>query len=347
MYRIAIIGHYGADSHCTDGQTIKVRSLVSAIHTTRPDVDLRIVDTYYFLNKRKIYFGILLLTAMLSCKRIVFFPAARGRQSMFYFFYVIGRLLRKKVYHNCIAGSLDEELSTHPSWLKYLNSFEYNWMESPEQVHKLKELGVKNAVFLPNFKNLEPVQLSDKMSCKEVKFNFCIFSRILPMKGVEDAVEAIQLINEKKQVNAHLDIYGPIEKGQEKWFEGLMIKSQRICSYKGIVPYDESVETLKDYFALLFPTRFYTEGMPGTIIDAMFSGLPVIARKWKWCDNMIINGYNGISYSFENPEKLKEILMQVVENPMIILNMKANCIKKSEEYSPQKICRKIYDAMGI
>ena len=87
--------------------------------------------------------------------------------------------------------------------------------------------------------------------------------------------------------------------------------------------------------------------MPGTIIDAMFAGVPVIARKWKWCDNMITNGYNGLSYDFETPELLQEILLQIVDNPMIILNMKKNCIRKSEEYSPTKICRQIYDAMQI
>lgn len=43
--------------------------------------------------------------------------------------------------------------------------------------------------------------------------------------------------------------------------------------YCGTVSFDKTTEVLKEYFALVFPTRFYTEGIPGTIIDAFASGL--------------------------------------------------------------------------
>lgn len=347
MRKIAIIGHYGADTDLCDGQTVKIKSLVSAIQATRPDVNLKIVDTYYMMNSRKLYFCWLLLSTLLTTKHIIFLPAARGRLYMFKFFYYVGKVMGKKLYHDCIAGSLDEELIEHPIWIKYLNSFEYNWMESPEQVEKLKRMGVINAEFLPNFKNLQPVIITDSIKPISTKtFKFCIFSRVLPMKGIEDAMEAIECLHEKKGVDVYLDIYGPIEKGQEEWFEKALNKYSNICSYKGVVQFEKSVDVLKDYFALLFPTRFYTEGMPGTIIDAMFAGLPVIARRWAWCDNMITNGVNGISYDFEHPELLNDILERIIDNPQIIFDMKKNCVKKAEEYSPKKICQRIFEAMS-
>lgn len=346
--RIAVVGHYGASADLTDGQTVKVRSLVSALRTYEPDLELRIADTYYLMNGKIILFCWKLLMCLLTCKHIIFFPAARGRQYMFSFFYYLSKIFDIKCYHNCIAGSLDVEILEHKCWVKYLNEFEYNWMESPAQVQKLQTMGIINAEFLPNFKNLTPVILSQDI-CKTPigEYRFCIFSRILAMKGIEDALDAIRYLRETRGVDAYLDIYGPVECGEESWFETLTLKYRDFMSYKGIVPYDKSVEVIKEYFALLFPTRFYTEGMPGTILDAMFAGVPVIARKWAWCDNMITNGYNGISYDFEHPELLKEILVQIIDDPQKILKMKVNCVAKSNEYSPKLICQTIVEKIGF
>lgn len=344
--KIAIIGHYGSNVKNTDGQTVKIKSLVSAIKSTRPDIDLTIADTYYLLNNRMLYFLWLLLIAIIKNQHIIFFPSSRGRQYMFGFFYYVGKIFKKKLYHDCIAGSLDNELVEHPTWIKYLNGFEYNWMESPEQVKTLKEMGIKNVYYLPNFKNLQPAKLSET-NLLDKEFRFCIFSRIMPQKGIVDALEAIQYVVKERKVDITLDIYGTIEQGYETWFDSIKNTYSDICNYAGVVHYEQSVATLKDYFALLFPTQFYTEGMPGTIIDAMFAGIPVIARKWKWCDNMIHNGYNGISYDFDKPELLKEILLDIVENPQRILNMKKNCIEESKKYSPELICQQIYNQMHI
>ena len=57
--------------------------------------------------------------------------------------------------------------------------------------------------------------------------------------------------------------------------------SNNCARYCGIKDPKDSVKTLKNYFALVFPTRFYTEGIPGTIIDAYYAGVPVIASKWE------------------------------------------------------------------
>lgn len=347
--RISIIGHYGANSELTDGQTVKIRSLVSALRTFYPNIKVCIVDTYYLINNKKMLFCWQLLCAIITSSHIIFFPAARGRKYMFCFFYYVSKIFKVKCFHSCIAGSLDVEIIKNKFWIKYLNGFEFNLMESPEQVEKLKSMGIANAEFLPNFKNLTEVVLTDKSDANTSfqVFNFCIFSRILAMKGVEDAVDAVKYIRCNKGVDARLDIYGPIEPGEEVWFESICLQYSDFVSYKGVVHYDKSVEVLKDYFALLFPTRYYTEGMPGTIIDAMYAGVPVIARRWAWCDNMVTNGYNGISYDFDHPEYLKDVLEQIIDNPKIITDMKANCLNKAKEYSPELIIAKIVKKMGL
>jgi glycosyltransferase involved in cell wall biosynthesis len=345
--RIGIVGHFGGKELFTDGQTVKVKSLSEGLSFYYPNITIDKVDTYY-LNKNPFKFGINLLKCLFRDHKIVFLPAARGREYMFCFFYFLSTGFKKDVYHDCIAGSLDREIANHPKWVKYLNSFIVNWMESPEQVEKLRKMGINNAEYLPNFKHIEPVSLDEMRAIQyEKPYRFCTFSRVEPKKGIEDALRIIQEINNAEGVVAQLDVYGPVQPGYEDWFEQIKNTYKNILNYKDVVDPHDSVDVLKSYFALLFPTQYLTEGMPGTIIDAMFAGLPVIARRWVWCDNMIQSGYNGISYDFDHPELLKEILLEVISDPNRILSMKENCLKESEKYSEKVIVERIYQTLGL
>lgn len=101
--------------------------------------------------------------------------------------------------------------------------------------------------------------------------------------------------------------------------------------------YDESVETLKNYFALVFPTLFYTEGIPGTIIDAYAAGLPVISSKWESYDDVIEDNITGIGYKFGSDDALVETLEMIKSNPQKIIDMKEACLRKAKDFSPKVI----------
>lgn len=59
---------------------------------------------------------------------------------------------------------------------------------------KLKDLGVTNAEVLPNFKNLQSVSAT---KYTEPVCHFCTFSRVMKEKGIEEAVQIVNRINEK------------------------------------------------------------------------------------------------------------------------------------------------------
>jgi len=328
--RICIVGHYGGNESFTDGQSVKVQSLYNALKKHLPNEKVDLVDTYY-LNKTTLMFSLRFLHCLLFDKVFIFLPAARGRTILFKVFFYIKKILRKRVFHDCIAGSLDEEVLVHKNWIKYLNCFDSNWMESPQQVEKLKAIGITNTEYIPNFKSITPISIDEMRGIQyERPFKFCTFCRVEPRKGIEDALIAMKEINEVNPGTAELDVYGPIQPGQEDWFDRMQKEYNGLFNYCGVVNPNDSVDCLKEYLALLFPTRYFTEGMPGTIIDAMFAGIPVIARKWAWCDNMIKDGYNGIVYDFSNPRAIDQIL-----------NMKENCLKESFRYSECEVISKI------
>lgn len=106
-----------------------------------------------------------------------------------------------------------------------------------------------------------------------------------------------------------------------------------------MVDYNNSVDVLKNYFVLLFPTRFYTEGIPGTIIDAYAAGVPVVSAKWESFTDIIIDGVTGIGYEFLNQNQLIEILRNIqIEK---ILKMKTECLSQSRKYMPEIIIKTI------
>ena len=157
-------------------------------------------------------------------------------------------------------------------------------------------------------------------------------------KGIEDAIRAVSEIN--KEANKHvfeLDIYGPVDDSYVEQFKRLELNFPSFIRYKGIVPFNESVQILKKYYLLLFPTHFFTEGIPGTILDSFAAGVPVIAARWESFNDVINEGNEGLGYQFGDYEEFKNILKKAGENLDFVGNMKENCLNKAKKFRPEAI----------
>ena len=164
---------------------------------------------------------------------------------------------------------------------------------------------------------------------------FCIFSRITPTKGIEDAIKAVSLANEKAgSTIATLDLYGNVEEVDRAWFDNLQTKKPNFVKYCGKVAFDKSVDTLKEYTALLFPTYYPGEGLAGTVIDAFAAGLPVIASDWHDNANIITDGKNGFVFHTHDVNRLAEIILDIYKCQDSLVPMKLNCIHSAQAYLP-------------
>ena len=156
---------------------------------------------------------------------------------------------------------------------------------------KLEKQNISNVDILVNFKELR--QLTKEELCYKITipYKLCTFSRVIEKKGIEDAINVIKDINDnEEEIRYILDIYGPIDKIYKNRFENLVENFPEYINYKGCIAPNESVEVLRNYYCLLFPTKFKTEGIPGTIIDAYAAGIPVIASKWDNANEVICDG---------------------------------------------------------
>lgn len=344
--RIGIIGHFGGNEKFNDGQTVKTVAVYDALKRYGVEwVDK--IDTYH-IKKNPIRFCGVLLKSVLVDKKYIVLLSSNGRKALFPLLSFMGRFLKKEIYHYGIGGRLAIEVSKKPRWKKYVSSFKSNWMESVQIVKQLQELGVRNAIYLPNFKKLDILKESELASVYHAPFRFCTFSRVMAEKGIEDAIQAITNINAKYGKGiAELDIYGPMEQGYGQRLDAALRGSGGCCKYCGVVEATKSVEVLKGYYMLLFPTHWKHEGMPGTIIDALSAGIPVIARRWQYCDEMLGDKVTGYVYDFDKPQKLIDSIAYAVEHCDETMKMKTNCLKKAEEYSEPFVIKQIMKQLRL
>ena len=257
-----------------------------------------------------------------------------GRKYFLPVLYFFQRYLSKKVLNNIIGGNYSTSVQNFPSLIKCSNFFSVNWVQTALMKKEIEQLGIYNVEILPNSKPLTIVKKESFYSQNDPPFHFCTFSRVSKAKGIDIAIKAIEQINsEAKKTIAELTIFGKPDEDFEKEFQLLLSTSTDAIHYGGIIGYDKTVETLRNYFMLLFPTTYYGEGFPGTVIDAYFSGTPVIASDWKFNCEVIKDRITGYIYNHKDYNELLNCIKMAIDNPIQIATMRNNCVKEAEKYT--------------
>lgn len=338
--KIGIIGHFGGNANILDGQTIKTKILYEEL-SKETDWEIIKVDTYYKKkNPAKLFIDT--FRCLFRTKDIMVLLSGNGMKFYFPILNFFAQIFHTNIYHDVIGGNLDIYVSKYPKFKKYLNSFKINWVETAGIKRKLEKQGIENCEVMPNFKRLSIASIDKSIEEFSEPYRFCMFSRVMKEKGIEDAIKAIESINEEAEKEiCSLCIYGHIDEEYAERFEKLMQRVTNAIQYKGMVSYDKSVDTIKDYYALLFPTYWDGEGFPGTIVDAFSAGLPVIATDWNCNAEIVENKKNGILYPNKEIKNLTEAIRWMLNNKDSINNLKSNCLSAAQKYQPDEYIKKI------
>lgn len=284
-----------------------------------------------------------ILWAFFTCKNIIVLPAQNGvivLSRLLVFFNVI---FKRKLHYVVIGGWLQDLLSNRPMTCKVLGKFTGIYVETQTMMTHLINLGLENVCVARNFKPISILRKENLSLVFKEPYQLVTFSRVTEKKGVATAVDIVMALNEKYRREVYkLDIYGPIDDEDRNWFSQLQSTFTSSISYKGNVPFDKSVEILCRYFALLFPTQYYTEGVPGTIIDAYAAGVPVISSKWKSFEDVIVDGVTGYGYSFGDNIELENLLDKIISNPNMVGCLKNNCIQYAEKFLPENALKSMF-----
>ena len=341
--KVCVIGHFGGNKVYLDGQTIKTKMVTAELKKQLGEDNVDILDTHGG-KKALIKYFIKAFSALKNSENIIMLPAHNGVRFFAPVLLLWNTLFHRRLHYSVIGGWLPELTKNNKGLGKRLKKFDYIYVETDTMKKALEEQGFTNITVVPNCKELVPLKSEDLVYHTEKPFRLCTFSRVNRKKGIEDAANVIRQINEESGRTVYeLDIYGRIDEGEEEWFESFTKSSPDYIKYCGQIPAEHSVEVIKNYFALLFPTKYYTEGIPGTIIDAYFAGVPVVSSIWQSYHDIVDDNVTGIGYEFDNLNDLKQKLLDIEKYADNFNALKINSLAKSLNYTPSVALRSMID----
>ena len=331
LKKVSVIGHFGNGKNLLNGQTVKTKIITDELCRQLGNDEVITIDTCG--GKSTVFKApFQSLKALKKSRSVIIFPAHNGLRVYVPLLSFFQRFLKnRKLHYVVIGGWLPEFLMNRKGLTRKLKRFDAIYVETNTMKKALEEQGFTNIVVMPNCKDLNILKPEELVYPTGEPYKLCTFSRVMKEKGIEDAVNAVKSVNEEAGRTIYtLDIYGQIDSSQTQWFEDLKTMFPDYIKYGGLVDYDKSVDVLKNYFALLFPTHFYTEGIPGTIIDAYAAGVPVISAEWENFADIVDNHITGIGYDILDQEEFIEVIKNLDKEQ--IDKMKISCLQKAQSY---------------
>lgn len=345
LAKVSVLGHFAEGENLLNGQTVKTKIITEELQKQLGKDEVLKIDTHGGL-KTLLKAPVHSFKAFQKSTNILMFPAHNGLRVYTPLLTIMKCFFKvRKLHYVVIGGWLPGFLKKRKILANMLKKFDGIYVETNTMKKALEEQGFSNVYVMPNCKKLTVLSEEELIYPSEKPYKLCTFSRVMKEKGIEDAVNVVKKINSELGYNAYsLDIYGQIDNAQIEWFENLKTQFPEYINYCGCVDSDKSVETLKKYFALLFPTYYEGEGFAGTLIDAFSAGVPVIASDWRY-NAEIVNDGVGYVYPTGKNDVFFEILRENAYKPDKLLEKKLFCLHESEKYNIESVVQILIDRM--
>lgn len=347
---IYIVGYLGYETSTLiyGGQLTKTRYVYKQLSKEFGIDNVHYIDTSGW---KKRGFGIFLriLREAKNIDVLVLAPNRSGMKILFPLFTILKKLYKFRIVYPVIGSWIPSLLEKNKLLLWGFKGID---LVLPETEGLKKELSkyTKSEISVQPTASLRiPINESDICEgYEEGDFYFCTFSRVTKEKGIEEAIEGINIANEKlTEKKCYLDIWGYIDAEYKERFDSILKDNNEYIRYKGEIDInlnDYAVTSiLKNYYMLLFPTYYPGEGYPTTVVEAYMSALPVIASDWKYNNELIKDGCTGRLVDTKNAEDLSNKIVEMVNNPSIVSDMKKRCLLLGKQHKPEVVMRDMID----
>lgn len=334
--KLVFIGGISQKRNIIGGATIKNRYFIQWL--TERNIEIELLDTdNWRRNIIYILFKLFYIFFMIKADKIILSTSAKGS---YYFLRVanIFNIKKKKIYYFMIGGQTPMKIKSKVFDIKYYKNIEKIYVETQEMNKIMHQLGLTQSSYLPNFKKFKIHERIKTNNVKEIKGIF--FARIEKQKGTQFLLDVLKTIN-KEKIILTVDFYGPVDDEYKlEFFEN--IKKNEYAYYKGVLDgrKEETFDILGQYDLMLFPTLYSKEGVPGTIIDAFISSLPVVASRWDYAHELITDK-TGYLFEIGNKRQFIKIIGEIFENRNILFYKRQNCFRESLKYHIDNVLERI------
>ncbi len=198
--------------------------------------------------------------------------------------------------------------------------------------------GIDTTFFSPDqVTEIEKVTLREKLNIQPDDFVFVFVGRIVSDKGINELIKAFSELQtvENKPAGIKLLLVGGLENDLDPLNPETLAE---INQNKDIISVGFQ-QDVRSFFAiadaLVFPS--YREGFPNVVMQAGAMGLPSIVSDINGCNEIIIEGENGLIIPSKNVEKLKEKMLTLAKDKNLYTKLKGNSRRMIENRYEQSV----------
>ena len=199
--------------------------------------------------------------------------------------------------------------------------------------------GIDTTFFSPDqVTEIERVTLKEKLNIQPDDFVFVFVGRIVSDKGINELIKAfseLQAAENNEPAGIKLLLVGGLENDLDPLNPETLAE---INQNKDIISVGFQ-QDVRSFFAiadaLVFPS--YREGFPNVVMQAGAMGLPSIVSDINGCNEIIIEGENGLIIPSKNVEKLKEKMLTLAKDKNLYTKLKGNSRRMIENRYEQSV----------
>lgn len=338
---ILVIGAFGGVKSKMEGQTVKTHNVYNML-IRRFDGNVIMFDTLSVSKNPILLFK--LFIQILKCDISILIPASGSFEKFFPILYLMSKIFKFEIVLICVGGwqvefFLGKDIyKPHPLHLKLSKKIKAFLPQVNLVTQQLIEnFGFDNCETFNNFRIVEDKVIDIKMNTNTNTntLKLVYMARIHKDKGYNIIFNFAEQIKDKN-LDLKIDFYGNINKSDKDEFLTLVNNYNCIVSYKDVLPIDKINLCLGNYDLLLFPTRYFTEGIAGSVLDAYLAKIPVIATNWKFASEIIDDGVNGIIVPFDNcQEEFNSSILQLYYDRHYLMQLKSGASQTAKYFSEQ------------
>ncbi len=195
----------------------------------------------------------------------------------------------------------------------------------------LEKLGIpkKNIKVISNGVDLVPI---NKIPKKERILTLIFVSRLVKMKGIEDAIKVFTEVH-KANPNSRFWIVGSGQKTYENYLKDLTLnlEVEKVATFFGFVTEAKKVELLQKSHLLIHTS--VREGFGLVVLEANSQGTPAIVYNSPGLKDLVKNGVNGLRVEKGNILAMAEKITHLSDDPKKYSNLVKSSINESKKYN--------------